>query len=152
MSAILTLIQDAIDVPMMDVKNISNIIYSYIEYEEFEGPQYDVYLDLGDRIRIYIHEAKLLAVETNIPRFSFEDGGIIFNGEDFLILGDGYNYFHQWASSCNRPDFNLVRIIDKFETRTQRQGMTAYNSSGGRYLLDFHLYMFSSMWKFHLGL
>ena len=105
-SQVLSIIQEAIDVRLMDVKNISNLIYSYIEYEEFEGPQYDVYLDLGDRVRIFIHQGKFLAVEhIGNMRFSAHDGGIIINGEDYLILGDGYDYFIEWASNYNRPDF-----------------------------------------------
>ena len=136
----------------MDVKNISNLIYSYIEYEEVEGAQYDVYLDLGDRISIFIHQGKFLAVEhTGIVRFSAEDGGIIINKKNYLILGDGYDYFIEWASTYNRPDFFLVRVIDKFQTIRHFQGMTAYNSSRGLYnnVLDMHLLGFTNMWKFH---
>jgi len=150
-SPVLSLIQEAIDVRFMDVKNISNLIYDYIEYEEFQGPEYDVYLYLGDRVRIYIHQSQFLAVEeTGKVRFSAEDGGIIINGEDYVKLGDGYDYFKNWASTYNRPDFDLVRIVDKFETRTQPQGMSGYNSAKKEFFLEGLMMGFVSVWKFHL--
>ena len=149
--SVLSLIQEAIDVRFMDIKNISNLIYDYIEYEEFEGPGYDVYLDLGDRVRIYIHEDNFLAVEKVVVRFSAEDGGIILNGEDYLKLGDGYEYFKEWASTYDRNEFMLVRIMDKFHTRSQAKSMNGYNVIKKEGFLKLFLLELTNMRKFHLN-
>ena len=147
---VLSTIQEAIDVRLMDVKNISNLIYSYIEYEKFEGPQYEVYLDLGDRVRFFIHQGRFLAVEhTGEVMFDAYDGGIILNGENYVILGYGLTYFLEWASTYNRPDIFLVRIVNQFTTRRQAQGMSAYNSTKRDYFLFCHLQNLHNMVNFH---
>ena len=113
MSAILPLIEDAIDVPLMDVKNISKLIHSYIEYDEYEGPQYDIFMELyqpyydpqindGERTidtvywYVFIFENQPLVVSKVEERILAEDGGITFNGIHYDRNWFAYPVLEKW--------------------------------------------------------
>jgi len=161
--SVLSLIQEAIDVRLMDVKNISNLIYDYIEYEEVQGPQYDVYIKLFDDRRIYIHEAKFLAVKPEMVWKTIDERGIIINGKPFTILGDGYDMFVECVieerdilKQFNLKEYPikyyLVRRVNEYETRTQEKNIPVknFNNKSFKALIDVELLGFFNLWKFHL--
>jgi hypothetical protein len=99
MSPTLPLIEEAIDVPMMDVKNVAKIIFSYIEYDEVKGPQFDIFMELyepcyseddGERLKkdkviwkVFINENKPIIVSRVQERVRAEYG-ITINGIHYI--------------------------------------------------------------------
>ena len=108
MSAILRLIENAIDVPLMDVKNISKLIYSYIEYEEFEGPLYNLNVrfwgfeggEKNDNLPettdyvVFIIDGKVVPTVKVERRPKAEEGGLIINGKNYCRID--MDTFEDW--------------------------------------------------------
>jgi len=123
---ILALIQNAIDVPMMDVKNISDMIYQYIEYDEYQGPEYDINLEIVDgidmvslryngeridrlgRLKIFIMDGKLVPTITlRDEKRTAEDGGLTINGKNYcrVEMADTFGvWFHAITNQMLQED------------------------------------------------
>ena len=107
-STVLSLIQEAIDVPLMDVKNIADMIYKYIEYDEYQGPLYDVNLHMigrdDDVYTVYPKKSgwSIFIIDGEIvPTFRLEkekrkaeEGGLTINGENYKRVEMGL--FERW--------------------------------------------------------
>ena len=136
MSAILTFIEEAIDVPLMDVKNIAPIIEGYCKYLVFEETDISsLTLEVncsadndfrGEEKRFIVSDEAYYVLENAVHSVKFEKGEPIFKAGHtqacFKETPDSYLFI--------RNDYGIVmwRITRKFSSNK------AFNEYGSRQL------------------
>lgn len=153
MSVILPLIEDAIDVRLMDVKNISKLIYSYIEYEQFEGKEYNCcarFMLEGEHYTIFIHKGKFLTVkDTQNVWFLAEDGGIIINGYGYVVLGDTIEFAKEMVKKTKNKQ---IIVFTEYKSVVCGFNLGGLNLKLEDKLLDASFEMFLASWIRYLDL
>ena len=126
-SPVLSIIQEAIDVPLMDVKNISNLIYSYTVYEEIDMPKEFILINFTDNYLGFQQKRGLqfffiTLINNKVEWFwtcpedeetnmnikwldKYANKGIIMNGIPFVKIAEQqfWTYLKHLAVICNTP-------------------------------------------------
>jgi hypothetical protein len=124
-SPVLSLIQEAIDVRLMDVKNIADMIYQYIQYDYLSGDTYNVSLSFGHRgeNKIFIADGKFLLVKAepfNTPLKDIENGGIRINHINCVRKEQhSYDAVLEWYEkmTSNQVEFTPFVILEHCKYR-----------------------------------
>jgi hypothetical protein len=125
---VLKLIEEAIDVPLMDVANISKMIYSFVEYDyhenvvmlqitnkcQFTDFSGDVcYRRVVDECLCIVNE-EFHYVYPTAGELKVCEGGIILNGQGYMIKSKGSKAVDGFLESLNLRRHNWIEDFYKF--------------------------------------
>lgn len=125
---VLKIIEEAIDVPLMDVANISKMIYSFVEYdyhenvvmlqirakEQFTDFAGDVcYKRVVDECLVVVNE-EFHYVYPTTGKLKVSEGGIILNGQGYMINSKGSKAICGFLESIKLRRHNWIENFYKF--------------------------------------